>query len=90
MLMKDDKKKTATLIIAKMKNGDKMRPAPQVDGAEMAEPDEMDMAADELLRAIEKKDARAVKECMRSMIELVSNSEPKEEEEMNSEEESED
>lgn len=89
MLMRDDKKKAATLIIAKMKKGDKMGKAPEMDGAEQSDADELSMIADEIMQAIEKKDISALRDGLKSMVECCMNEEP-ESEEMESSEEEED
>lgn len=77
MLMKDNKKNRATIIISSMKSKDgedKMSRAPEHDGAEM-ESDEKLIAADEILQAIEKKDSRMLLEALKSMIEMCSSEE---------------
>lgn len=72
MLMKDDKKKAATLIISALK------PAPskvaEKDGAEQ-EMNDHSIAADEILLAIEKKDVNALAEALKSFIQMCEYSE---------------
>ena len=75
MIMSDDKKKRATLIISRLKDGKESLPeeAPMSDdGAELENDSQMglDSAVDELMSAIEAKDAMAVKEALLSIIEL--------------------
>lgn len=83
--MKDDKKKVATIIISKMKNGEeKSRMAPESDGAEIADSDELMMVADEIMKAVKSGDVKALKEGLQAMIECCSNMEPKEDEESKS------
>jgi hypothetical protein len=66
--MKDDKKKLATVIVAKIGNKDKEKEMPEREGAEM-ESDNLDLIADEIMSAFEKKDVKALKESLLAFIE---------------------
>jgi hypothetical protein len=70
MMMKDDKKKVASVIIAKI-NGSN-REKPQSEGAEIADSDDKDIAADEIMEAIKKSDVKALKEALKSFVEMCS------------------
>lgn len=61
-----DKKKPVTLIIDKLGE----RPAPMVDGAEQDLEPGLDTAAEEVLAAVEAKDAKALKAALRSMVQM--------------------
>lgn len=80
MLMKDDKKSMATLIVAKMKspNSDEQLKSNEKDGAEQ-EQDEYSMAADEILAAVESKDSKQLAEALKSFVTICMNSEEEEE-----------
>lgn len=69
MFMKDNKNKMATVIVAKLKDRDKEREMPMSEGAEMSEPDDMEIMADEIIMAIEKKDVKMLKDALKSFIE---------------------
>lgn len=70
-MIMSDKKKPAMLILAKMKKGkEEEGPAPMKDGAEQDDSIGMDTAAEELLKAIESKDARALKEALVSLMDM--------------------
>jgi hypothetical protein len=72
MMMKDDKRKMATIIVSKMKKGDESSSlAPESAGAEVADADEMYMVADDVMEAIKNGDVRALKESLQSMIEVM-------------------
>ena len=58
MLMKPDKKGSATVVMA----------GPEVEQSEI---DGKDIAAQEILQAIERKDARLLKEALCSLIEMI-------------------
>lgn len=75
MLMKPDKKKNAVAVI--LKAGGLPQPAAEVEGAEEIEPKVV--AADEVLKAIEMKDARALAEAMEALISMCSEEEYAEE-----------
>lgn len=71
MFMKDDKKnKAATIIISKLRKPE-MKEAPMEDGA-YQDMDEMDVAIDEIMEAVEKKDKGMLKEALLSFIECAS------------------
>lgn len=82
MFMRDDKKKAATMIVAKLKKQpeDKISEMPEKDGAEMADADQYDVAVDELVDALEKKDKRALKESLKSFVAMCMDDEDSEEE----------
>lgn len=74
MIMPDDKKKSATIILAKMKGKDdyeKKETPTSEDGTEMDSSIGYDAACEEMLKAIESKDAKALKESLRSVIDMV-------------------
>lgn len=89
-MMMSDKKKPATLIIAKMRAGrpDMEEKAPM---SEMGGQDDDSMAkeaaAEELLKAIESKSPKAIAEAFSSMMELCGEKEEYEEKEEESEQE---
>lgn len=70
MFMRDDKKKAATMIVARLKGQpeDKISEMPEKDGAEMADADQYDVAIDELMDAFERKDKVALKDSLKSFI----------------------
>lgn len=79
MLMKDDKKKSVSLIMGKLM-GDKpeVSEAPTEDGVEQDDSVAVDTAAEELLAAIEAKSAKGIVQAIKSLIEMCSEpSEPK-------------
>ena len=70
MMMKDDKKNMATLIVRRMKDGsESTQKRPQHEGAEMGETDELTMMADDVMTALDKKDVRAFADSMKAFIE---------------------
>lgn len=74
MLMKDDKKKSVSLIMGKLM-GDKpeVSEAPTKDGVEQDDSVALDTAAEELLSAIESKSPKGIVAAIKSMIEMCSN-----------------
>ncbi len=72
MLMKPGPKKAPTLIIQKLRNhaSESAKPAINIEGSENTDPKVI--AADEVLMAIEQKDARALADAMSSLIEMCS------------------
>lgn len=72
MLMADDKKNTATLIMKKMM-GDKpvTEEAPTKDGVEQDDSVAVETAAEELISAIEMKSTKGIVEAIKSLIELI-------------------
>jgi hypothetical protein len=75
MIMNDPRKKMATLIVAKLKKGgESMKEQPEKDGAEQ-ELNSHEIAADEILSAIESKDAKALTEALKSFVEMCDESE---------------
>jgi hypothetical protein len=82
MMMSDDKKKQATVIIAKMKEGKKpsMEQAPTNEAGDMEDNSiAVDSAVEELIAAIHSKDAPAVKEALMSFMDLCESPESEEE-----------
>lgn len=72
MLMKDPKKKGIAMIIAKMK-GPKMEESVVPEGEAMQDDSiALESAAEEVLAAVEKKDAKMLKEALMSMIDMCS------------------
>lgn len=82
-MMLTDKKKPATLIIARMKGDkEKMEPAEMSqDGAEQDDSMAKESAAEELLSAIKAGNAKAVAEAFSAMMELCDYEEPESEQE---------
>jgi len=78
MLMKDDKKKMASIIVGKMD-----KPDEEMEPKEGAIPDDsvaLESAAEELLQAVESKSPKAVVEAMKSLMDLMDQDEPSMEE----------
>lgn len=80
MLMKDDKKKSVSLIMDKLMNKKpELTEAPMVDGAEQDDSVAVNTAAEELMSAIESKSPQAFVSAFKSLMELCQNdSEPSE------------
>lgn len=76
--MKDDKKNVASVIISRMKKDGEVKDAPEQDGAKMDSPDDYDIAIDELMDAFEKKDKRALKDAMKSFVQMCMDESPEE------------
>lgn len=73
MIMSDDKKKQASVIIAKMKEGKASSPeaAPQNEAGDMVDNSiGVDSAVEELISAIHSKDVSAAKEALMSFMDL--------------------
>lgn len=72
MMMSDNKKKASTLILKKLADGsEEMSDAPMSpEGAELDQSAGQDSAAEEILAAVEAKDASALKEAIRSMVQM--------------------
>jgi len=71
MFMRDDKKNIATMIISKLKKQpEKTVEAPKQDGAEIADPDAKDVAMDEFVMSLEKKDLRGMKDALQSFVSM--------------------
>lgn len=69
--MRDDKKNVATMIISKLRDkSEKMSEAPEQDGALIDEPDSKDIALDEFVMSMEKKDLRGMKEALQSFVQM--------------------
>jgi hypothetical protein len=75
MLMKDDKKHSVSVIMGKLM-GDKkegeMEKAPTKEGVEQDDSVATDVAAEELLQAIEQKSPKGIVAAIKSLIELCS------------------
>lgn len=70
MMLKDDKRKMATIIVSKMKDGqESYRPKLTEAGAENSHEDEMYMIADDVLRSIQDGDVRTFKRSLEAFIE---------------------
>ena len=69
--MKDRTKNLATVIVSKMTNkGPQLGDEPELDHGPQEEMDEMDIAAEELLAAIESKNVSGIKESIMAMMEM--------------------
>lgn len=76
MMLKDDKRSLATIIVKKMKDGEEsFRDRPMSAGAEMAESEDLYTVADELMEAIKNSDIRALKNALESFVECCNNKE---------------
>lgn len=73
-----DKKNMATVIVSKMKKPDEYKKAPEQDGA-MIESDDYSIAADEIVDALEKKDKVALKEALKSFVQMCMDESPEQE-----------
>jgi hypothetical protein len=78
MLMKDPKKGMAAIVVARLAGKPKME-APEME-SEMEGPSEYEIAAEEVLAAVESKDAAKLAESLKSFIELCKYSESEDEE----------
>jgi hypothetical protein len=77
-----DKKKVATIVVSKMKpsKAEMLEDAPSNEMGDVKDDDiAKQSAAEELLKAIESKDAKAVAAAFSSMMELCNSEEPEEE-----------
>jgi hypothetical protein len=79
MLLSDDKKKLASVIVSGMNKPEKVEEAPIENGAEQDDSIAKDTAAEELLSAIEQKSPKAIVAAIESLIELCQYSEPEQE-----------
>jgi len=78
MMMSDDKKKQATIIVASMKKPES-EPMPEKPSEDVSE---LEVAADEIMQALERKDSKAMSEALKSFIDMCKyESEPEESEE---------
>lgn len=87
MMMPDDKKKRATLIIAKMKGGspDMPKEAPKSDdGAEMDSSMGYMAAAEEMMKAIESKDPKMLMSAVKAFVDMCMDESPEDESEYES------
>lgn len=71
MMMKDDKKKMAGLIIAKMGKPQEDAAAPMEDGAEQDDSMAVNSAAEEVLKAVKSDSPEQLVEAMKSLIQLI-------------------
>lgn len=78
MFMSDNKKKTATLVLQKLKGGsEQLSEAPvNEDGDELDQSAGYDAAGDELLQAIDSKDPKAIVSAIKSLVEMCMNEQP--------------
>ncbi len=71
MLMKSDKKKQVSVIMARLGKGpEQLEQKPMEDGAEQDDSIALHTAAEELMRAIESKSPAGIAEAFKSMLEL--------------------
>jgi len=85
MMMADDKKKQATMIIASMSKKPKSESEP-MEGPEMeSEVSGLEMAAEDIMAAVEKKDAQALMHAMKAFHGMCMDEESSESEEYESE-----
>lgn len=83
MLMQPDKKKMAALIIAKAgPKGEKIEEAPMKDGAEQDNSIAEESAAEDLMAAIEQKDAKQIVAAFKALMEICDMQEDAAEQEM--------
>lgn len=76
MLMKDNRKNMATIIVSKMnsKPEEEMHMSKEKEGAE-SEVSQHEMAAEEILQAIERKDARMLADALQAFYEMCAHQE---------------
>jgi hypothetical protein len=79
MLMKDDRKKMATIIMGKM--GQSQEAPKSEDGAEQDDSTALKTAGEEFAAAIESKDGMRIAESLKALMELCESEEPTESEE---------
>ena len=79
--MQDKKKSMASILVAKLKKPGEITEAPMKDGAEQDNEIALRSAADEILSAIESKDADMLVGALKSFQEMCSENEPEESEE---------
>lgn len=75
MFMSDSKKKASTMILGAMSPATSAKAAPSVDGAEQDSSIGLESAAEDILSAIDSKDAKALATAMQSMFEMCSDEE---------------
>jgi len=80
MLLKDDKKRMATIIVGKLSGKpESMEEKPKNEmGDEMDSEMGLDAAAEELLSAMHSKDPKMLKHALRSFMEMIMNEMPEE------------
>lgn len=88
MLMKDPKKTSIALLIAKKAGKpDNIQDQPEKDGAQSDDSIAYDSAAEELMKSLEAKDAKGVVEALKSLVQMCMDEEESESPEEESSEE---
>lgn len=89
MIMSDNKKKSVSLILEKMKGakeGPTMEAAQNDDAGEVDNSVGIDSAAEEIMQAVESKDAKALVSALKSFIDMHDEQQPEEQAQESSEE----
>lgn len=79
MLMKDAKKNMATVIVSKMNSRpeEEVQMSKQAEGAEQ-EVSQQEMAAEEILQALERRDPRMLSDALKAFYDMCANEEEEE------------